>query len=115
MDLNAILKIINTIKDSDLKIKISALVDENLALKNENFELKKKFDRMSEMKKLESELIFKDNLYYRKKEDGAEDGPFCSKCWDDEKKMIRMVRKGGTNQHFYNECPKCKNLIYERK
>ena len=37
-----ITKILDVIKDPDLKIKISNLVSENLQLKEENFELRRK-------------------------------------------------------------------------
>ena len=67
-------------------------------LENENKELKEKL----EIKDL---LIFEKNSYWIEKE-GKKDGPYCSCCWDDGKKTIRMQPCG--NPAFY-DCPKCSN------
>ena len=98
----------DALKDTDLKIKISELVTENLSLKNDNFDLKKKIDAIDEIKTIASQLFVKDKVYFHKKEN-KEDGPFCTKCWDDEKKLIRMVRRQGNTVFF--TCPKCKTMI----
>lgn len=64
----------------------------------ENKELKEKL-------KIQESLVFKDNAYWINREN-KNDGPFCSCCWDDNQKTIRMQPCG--NPAYY-DCPKCKN------
>ena len=76
-------------------------------LESENKELKEKL----EIKDL---LIFEKNSYWIEKNDKKE-GPYCSCCWDDQKKTVRMQPCG--NPAFY-DCPKCNNKgvnIYPEK
>ena len=78
--------------------KISDLMQENEELKKEN---KKLFEKL----KIKESLIFENNAYWTK-EDGKKDGPYCSCCWDDNKKTIRMQPCGNP---AYFDCPKCEN------
>jgi len=64
----------------------------------ENKELKEKL-------KIKENLIFNNQAYWIIDGD-KKDGPFCSCCWDDEKKTIRMQPCG--NPAFF-DCPKCNN------
>jgi len=83
-------------KISEIQAKLSVLETENQILKS-------KLD-------VKDLLLFKNNSYWIK-----EDGPYCSCCWDDERKTIRMQPCG--NPAFY-DCPKCKNKgveIYPEK
>src|SRR3989338_5684032 len=65
---------------------------------NENKELKEKLE-------IKESLVYKDNVYWIEKEN-KKDGPFCSCCWDNDKKTIRMQPCGNP---VYFDCPKCKN------
>ena len=65
-------------------------------LENENIELKEKL-------KTQENLVFEKNAYWIVK-DGRKDGPYCSLCWDDERKPIRMQPCGNP---AYCSCPKC--------
>ncbi|MDF1497750.1 MAG: hypothetical protein P1P85_00125 [Patescibacteria group bacterium] len=90
--------------------KILDLIDDSLKIRKENDELKKEIEKLkfeieelSEKKILEDDLKLKDNAYW-KKSDG--DGPFCTKCFDENGITIRIP----TDQlSFLSNCPKCKN------
>ena len=100
-------KIIEIIKDPDLKLKINDLYSENLKLKEENFELRKKLDKLRGNAKIQSKLIFKDNHYYLPYSEDKNEGPYCSKCWDADSKLIRLHTHNDCGvQHF--ECRNCK-------
>ncbi|MEO0131295.1 MAG: hypothetical protein ABIK76_06355, partial [candidate division WOR-3 bacterium] len=43
-----------------------------------------------------------------RKENGEKDGPFCTRCWDKNKDLIRMHPCGNP---AYSECPECKNSV----
>lgn len=69
-----------------------------LDLENENKEIKEKL-------KTQGSLVFENNAYWTVKDD-KKDGPYCSCCWDDDRKTIRMQPCGNP---AYFDCPKCKN------
>lgn len=97
------LKIIELIKDPDLRMKITDLYGQNIGLKEENHELRMKLLGLEERSKINSELVHKDNHYYK-----GEDGPFCTKCWDADSKLIRLHEGGSSNGQRYFTCPNCK-------
>ena len=66
-----------------------------------------------ENKKLQDKLAIKENLFYKNnaywiKRGSTKDGPFCSRCWDKNKDLIRMHPMPNT---AYADCPECKNSV----
>lgn len=59
-------------------------IEENRQLRAENEQLKA--DR-----ELQTSLIPAEGAYWKRNTDGKLDGPFCTVCWDDARKLIRMV------------------------
>ncbi len=82
----------------DLQGNIIGLVEENNRLRNEVESLKVKLQ-------IKESLKFERNSYWSKKSDGTQDGPFCSKCWDTEKLLVRMLPIANP---AYCDCPNCK-------
>ncbi len=68
-------------------------------------ELEKENEDLVEKLKIKDSLEFENNAYWITKEDKKE-GPFCTCCWDDDKKTIRMQPN---NHPAYYSCPKCEN------
>lgn len=66
-------------------------------------------DLESDKKQLQDELTVKGqitpegNLYWLD-HDGKKDGPFCTRCWDDEHKLIRLHQSPVSGRM---NCPKC--------
>lgn len=50
--------------------------------------------------------IVRNNAYWFPNKDGTEDGPFCTKCWDDYTKQIRLNPLHPPR----SKCPKCRNI-----
>jgi hypothetical protein len=50
--------------------------------------------------------IIRNNVYWFPNKDGSENGPFCTKCYDDDTKQIRL----NPLDPPYSKCPKCKNI-----
>ena len=100
-------KIIDIIKDPDLKIKINDLYGENLNLKEESFNLKRELNKLKDTNQIKSKLIHEDNHYYLKEND-KKDGPYCTKCWDVDGKLVRLHKGSYEEGAQYYECPNCK-------
>lgn len=65
---------------AELKTRLAELIDENNQLKTE----------IKKSSTSETEVIIKDGVYY--KPNG--DGPFCTACYDSNRKMIRVTELG---------------------
>lgn len=83
-----------------------SLLEENQALKNEIVELKS-------LEKVESNIHQKDDAYYLKNDYGEDDGPFCTRCWDKDKSLIRLrVWQEAYTERFVCDCPECNSRGY---
>jgi regulator of replication initiation timing len=80
----------------ELQQQVGVLLDENRELRAANRVLTERAD-------IQNSLIFKDNMYWRTIDDRVE-GPYCSKCWDGEEKLMRLQVLGNEAQY----CPLCK-------
>jgi len=100
-------KIYDLVKDPDLKIKINDLYGENIKLKEENYSLKKRIDKLEEISNVKSKLIHEDNHYFVKEKE-IKDGPYCTKCWDSDNKLIRLHQGEHHSGQDHYSCPNCK-------
>ncbi len=53
---------------------------------------------------VKGKIIPEGNLYWLEK-DGVKDGPFCTRCWDSEERLLRL-HKSPVSGRIH--CPKCK-------
>ena len=86
---------------NDLQLK-SMLLDIQGAvyeLQEENRDLRDEIKDLKNQKIADEDLVI-DGAVYKRQSDGR---LFCSKCWDDEKKLISIAE---TNIGYH--CPKCK-------
>jgi hypothetical protein len=103
-------------KDAEMKLKlaelIEALSDTKFALsdvRDENLELKEKVRLLEAKLNQKDEVLFRDGHYYlASPTSGKPEGPFCSKCYSDEDKLILLDEFTPEFRVFgkYN-CPKC--------
>ena len=70
-------------------------------LEKENSELKEKLE-------IKENLIFEKNTYWLEKESGEKDGPFCSRCFDKDRDLVRMHPRPNP---AYMMCPACKTTV----
>lgn len=99
-------KVLQKAGNIELYLKLIDLSREALELTEENKKLKEEINDYRKVKNLEDKLIFKDNAYYLN-----EEGPYCSTCWDKDKKLIRMHFHSGTRY----DCNACKTSIGKAK
>lgn len=77
----------------EMQKKIADFEEENRSLK--------------ERLKTKEKLTYENDAYWSNGK-GQKIGPFCSKCWEDEGKLLRMHYQ--KNSYRYT-CPKCHTLI----
>ena len=82
---------------------IIEVVEENNRPRQENAELKKQQDIQGKMR-----LGSSGHVYYLFNEKGQqEDGPFCTVCWDIDRKLVRPFayrNENGTGEHVCEYC-----------
>lgn len=101
-----IVELIKKYNDAELYQKIIDLRDEIFKLREDNLNLKGKIKALKEEKKINEKIVFEKHYYWIK--DGEKkDGPYCQKCFDDNKKLIRLQER--KNRHWY--CLVCKNGV----
>ncbi len=85
-------------KNLDLQSDALKLVEENGRLKGEIKELEEAFQ-------IKDTLTFENNHYYVVK-DNEKDGPYCTYCWDKDRKLVRLHK----DDHDYWWC-----LIHQKE
>lgn len=107
-DVKSVAKLIQQIDNVELYRKILDLQGEVMGLVQENSELRKEMAALKEHLRVTESLKFERNVYWNEKPDGTKEGPFCSKCWDKEKLLVRMTTMGNPQ---YHRCPACNVAI----
>ena len=88
----------------DVQARIIDMQDELMNLRDENLKLKNNLKIESKLKRFPNDTVITF--------EGNDEIMYCSKCWDDERKLIQVT----TDEDYY-KCPKCKNnnLFYKRE
>lgn len=95
--------------DSSLREKVLDLQEKFYDMYEENRDLVRINEDLLNVLKKKEDVIWTNNSYYKIKND---DRKFCSKCFDDENKLISTQFWGfDLLDEPYNECPKCKNIF----
>jgi hypothetical protein len=90
------------------------LRDEIVSLRAENEELRQEIKRLSDAADISGSIVFGDHAYWQRRTDGSLDGPFCSKCYDTEGKLIRPHPQFHMNTRIW-QCPNCRSTVkYQR-
>ena len=91
-------------KNAELAEKLINLYQDFISLSEANQELrlqnKELAERITEMNKRQDiahrlRFVNLEGIYYLKKDDGSEDGPFCGVCWDVDGMLVHKSRAGG--------------------
>lgn len=93
---------VKEIGDIDLNKKIIDLQSEVFELLEENYEIKIEIQKLKSVSDTQDKLVFKGNMYYFR-DDLEEKEPFCSACWDQNSKLIRLHE----NSWEMYMCPVC--------
>lgn len=82
---------------------------ESMDLLHENNELKRKIRELEDDSYIDKTLVFKGNCYY-KKDDSDYKEPYCTVCWDKNRKLIRMH----TGDSFNTKIADCKVCDFQQ-
>jgi cell division protein FtsB len=92
---------------TDIQIKMGQVSAQFMELSQANTILAKENNDLKEKLEFKEKLKFQKPFY--RTESG--DGPYCPKCWDDERKGIRL--DGPHTEYKRWDCPKCQNHFME--
>ena len=87
---------------SNLQIELANVKSSYADLTNENRELKQKIQELE--KSHEEPPVYRNGAYYTQNGDG----PFCSSCYDKDKKLIRLSKLGVQMRLASHICNVCK-------
>jgi len=95
------------VQNIELYEKLVSFQSDIFALQKENSELKDKVRQLAEKLYLQAKVIWEKPFYWLK-ENETKDGPFCQKCYDSDRKLIRL--QGRDNDIW--DCFNCKSCFY---
>lgn len=90
-------KIIQKMDNIDLYKKILDLQAEVMDLIEENRNLKNRLE-------IKDDIKFIKNSYWIVKNGEMQEGPYCSRCYDYENKLVHLIK----NEGYHPSCPQCK-------
>ncbi|MBR2566588.1 MAG: hypothetical protein IKE29_18505 [Paenibacillus sp.] len=99
-DIKEVATIVQKADNIELYKKILDLQSEAMNILEQNNNLKAEVRELRDRFEIQEKLTFKNNKYWI----SNDEGPFCTKCWDVEKKLVR-------HQDLYNgyyTCPNCR-------
>lgn len=85
----------------ELYRQILDLQQEAMELVEANYRLRNELRELSDIKEIQSELVFKDNVYQLNSD--GEIGFYCTTCWDVNNKLVRLHE----NSYEMVYCPIC--------
>ena len=108
-DIQAIGKILQKAGNIKLYEQLLAIQEKTLETMEENKNLKEEIERLKEKLRIKESIIFEhDACWIKDKEGNIVGGPYCSRCYDSERKLMNLVSCGDAK---YSECPICKKPL----
>ncbi|WPD24559.1 MAG: hypothetical protein SD837_08330 [Candidatus Electrothrix scaldis] len=102
----------SSLEEAEIKLKladlISALADAKVEIANIKEAVTEKDEEITRLKgviETSDKLVWR-APYYFLIDDNYEDGPYCQKCYDSQRKLIRLQSPGAKG---YWECKECSN------
>jgi len=77
------------VQNIELYQRLISFQSDVFALQEENRDLKDKVRQLSEKLDLQAKVVWEKPFYWLK-ESETKDGPFCQKCYDSDRKLIRL-------------------------
>lgn len=91
----------------DLQQRLLQLREEAMSLQEENLLLTQRIQDLEEQLRISTELEYDGSLYWIKKSDTENEGPYCQRCYDSDRKLIRLQSGGGRPNTYEWTCLGC--------
>ncbi len=91
----------------DLYQQILDAMDKLLEMQKKIVDLESENKDLKEKLRIKENLIYENNAYWINKE-GKKEGPFCSRCWDKDMRLIRLHTCPNPTARI---CPVCKTIV----
>jgi ribosomal protein L37AE/L43A len=102
-----------SLEAAEIKFKLAELLDslsdskiEIANIKEMVLEKELKIQELTAQIDLRANVIWENPYYFKLSETGEKDGPFCQKCYDSDKELIRLQ---SPNNNGYWQCKACKS------
>lgn len=105
-----IYNLIKKLDQQDLLEKMADLRDQILELREENQKLKEKILELETENKY---VVLENGSYFKIRENEKKEGPFCSVCWEKDRKLISLKSHytlGSSPDNIPLRCPVCKTI-----
>lgn len=96
--------LVHQIGNMDLYKKILEIQAQAMDLMENNLRFQKENQMLKEKLEISGKLVCEKDVYWFPM-DGKKDGPFCTRCWDADKKLVRLHKL--TGNPVYSKCPNC--------
>lgn len=84
--------------------KIMELREATIQLQEEKLVLEQRVRDLEQALVIKGELVREDNVYFRVREGGHRDGPFCLSCWDGDRVLVNVMMFA----YGIHKCGRCK-------
>ncbi|WP_417910672.1 hypothetical protein [Candidatus Electronema sp. PJ] len=112
-----------SLEAAEVKLKLADLIDSLADAKVEIAKFKEIIsERDEEIQRLKKQLekdgnmVYEEPYYFLVQENGDKDGPYCQRCYDNDKKLIRLQSAEEKGEWRCNECQNSyKDSSYKKK
>lgn len=102
-NVKSVARTVQQIDNIDLYTRILDLQGEILSLVEENTGLRRQVTDLESAAAIAAVLVVRRDSYWRTV-GGKDDGPFCTRCWDVDKQLVRLHEAANPE---YGHCPNC--------
>lgn len=102
-----------SLETAEIKLKLAELIEALADAKIEIANFREVIsDNEAEIRRLQAQMdtkdqtVWEDPYYFVLNKNGEKDGPYCQKCYDSNKKLIRLQSPG---KNGYWQCNECKS------
>ena len=92
---------------AELNLECAELISEKADLTQQNAALREELAGLRQQLSAREKLAFEGNVYWKRKDDGSREGPFCPTCFHDKEKVVPMQTERAEYCVDFYECPLC--------
>jgi len=96
-------EVVGRLKDAEVQAILLDAQEHALSLKEDVLALRAENLALKEQLAAKSTVKFDGGGYWSTTGDGHRDGPFCSRCYDAEAKLVRLQ----PTREYWHQCPNC--------